>query len=132
MTDVYDFVEEAEPVKKVESHKEILAAMAQQTTECAYFIRECATNTGFCVSSFMYQISTLNAIQGKRAFKEMFSDTHSQIKQYEEKFAELKSKFQLHADLQTEITVLRILDIVKTFSEYSQMHGVYLPLIHIF
>ena len=37
MSDVYTFVLEADPVKKVESHKRILAAMTQQTVECAYF-----------------------------------------------------------------------------------------------
>jgi len=47
MDDVYSFVKEAEPVKKIESHSRIVALMAQQTTECAYFIRDYAMNKNF-------------------------------------------------------------------------------------
>jgi hypothetical protein len=48
MDDVYSFVKEAEPMKKIESHGRIIALMAQQTTECAYFIRDYAMNKSFC------------------------------------------------------------------------------------
>jgi hypothetical protein len=51
MDDVYSFVKEAEPVKKIESHSRIIALMAQQTTECAYFIRDYAMNKSFCRST---------------------------------------------------------------------------------
>src|ERR1700691_5895126 len=49
MDDAYSFVKEAEPIKKIESHGRIILLMAQQTTECAYFIRDYATNKGFCM-----------------------------------------------------------------------------------
>ena len=49
--DVLSFVKEAEPVKKIKSHGRIIALMAQQTTECAYFIRDYATNKSFCRSA---------------------------------------------------------------------------------
>ena len=55
----------------------------------------------------------------------MLSDTDSKIKEYEDKFTELKGQFQLRATLRTEITVLRILDVVKTFSEYSQIYDLF-------
>ena len=45
MDDVFSFVKEAEPVKKIGSHIRI---NEQQTTECAYFIRDHATNEDFC------------------------------------------------------------------------------------
>jgi hypothetical protein len=48
--DVYFFVHEAEPVKKIESHGRIITLMAQQTTECAYFIRDYAMDKSFCMS----------------------------------------------------------------------------------
>ena len=48
--DVYFFVHEAEPVKKIESHGRIIMLMAQQTTECAYFIRDYAMDKSFCMS----------------------------------------------------------------------------------
>jgi hypothetical protein len=60
MVDVYAFVLEAEPVKKLESHKQILASMVQQTTECAYFLREYATNTSFSMSVFAHQTAKLD------------------------------------------------------------------------
>jgi hypothetical protein len=53
MDDVYSFVKEAEPMKKIESHRRIVALMAQQTTECAYFIRDYVMNKSFCMSSSM-------------------------------------------------------------------------------
>jgi hypothetical protein len=59
MADSYAFVLEAEPVKKIESHKRIVAVMAQQTTECAYFIREYAMNTNFSVSLSVHKSSHL-------------------------------------------------------------------------
>ena len=49
--DVLSFIKEAEPVKKIKSHGRIIALMAQQTTECAYFIRDYATNKSFCRSA---------------------------------------------------------------------------------
>jgi hypothetical protein len=48
MNDVYHFVHDAEPLSKIESHERIIAVMAQQTTECAYFIRCYAMNKKFC------------------------------------------------------------------------------------
>ena len=57
MDDVFSFVKEAEPVKKIESHGRIIELMVHQTTECAYFIRDYAMNKSFCRSS-----STLHVI----------------------------------------------------------------------
>jgi hypothetical protein len=54
---------------------------------------------------------------GKRTVKNFISDTNSRIKEYEAKFTELKLAFQGRAILQTEITVLRILDNVETIGE---------------
>jgi hypothetical protein len=51
MDDVYSFVEEAEPMKKIESLGRIIELIAQQTTECAYFIRDYAMGKDFCMSA---------------------------------------------------------------------------------
>ena len=51
MDDVFSFVKEAEPMKKIEAQGRIIALIAQQTTECAYFIRDYATNKSFCRSA---------------------------------------------------------------------------------
>jgi hypothetical protein len=54
---------------------------------------------------------------GKRTVNNFISDTDCRIKQYEAKFNELKLAFQGRAILQTQITVLRILDSVETIGE---------------
>jgi hypothetical protein len=51
MDDIYSFVEEAEPMKKIESLGRIIELIAQQTTQCAYFIRDYATDNDFCMST---------------------------------------------------------------------------------
>jgi hypothetical protein len=48
INDIYEFVHEAEPLKKVESHKQIIVHIIQQTTECGYFIRDYSNNKEFC------------------------------------------------------------------------------------
>ena len=51
MNDVFSFVNEAKPTKKIESHSLIIERMSQQVTECAYFIRDYAMNKSLCRSS---------------------------------------------------------------------------------
>ena len=46
---------------------------------------------------------------GVRAITHLASDVDGKVKQYEEKFRELKAAFQERAALQTGITVLRVL-----------------------
>jgi hypothetical protein len=48
INDTYEFVHEAEPLKKVKSHKQIIVHIIQQTTECGYFIRDYSKNEEFC------------------------------------------------------------------------------------
>jgi uncharacterized protein YydD (DUF2326 family) len=114
MADTYTFVLEAEHVKKIESHHRVLVVMVQQTTECSYFIREYAMTQSFSMSLPVHQthISHLYHLE-KRVLEHVLSGADDRIKQFEDKFEELKSAFQERAVLQTEITVLRILDIVE-------------------
>jgi hypothetical protein len=51
MDDVFSFVKEAEPIKKIRSHAQIIELMSRQATECAYFIRDYAMNKSLCRSS---------------------------------------------------------------------------------
>jgi hypothetical protein len=53
--------------------------------------------------------------------KHTMSDVDSKIKQYEDKFKELGLAFQEQAILETEITVLRILDNVENLGGYCHM-----------
>ena len=48
MRDVFSFVEDAEPLKAVEAHREPIKLLIQQVTECGYFITEYAKQRNFC------------------------------------------------------------------------------------
>ena len=48
MSNVFSFVEGAEPLKAVEAHKEPIKLLLQQVTECGYFITEYAKQNSFC------------------------------------------------------------------------------------
>jgi hypothetical protein len=54
MNDIYGFLQEAEPLRKIESHKRIITHIMQQTTECGYFIRDYSKNKNFCTFVFLY------------------------------------------------------------------------------
>ena len=60
MDDVFSFVKEAEPIKKIKSHGQIIELMSQQATECAYFIRDYAMNKSLCrPSSTLHECLTV-------------------------------------------------------------------------
>jgi hypothetical protein len=67
MTDVYAFILEAKDIKKMELHEKTLAIMAQQTTECAYFIRTYSTYTNFGMSVFVSQLAKSNCFSPKES-----------------------------------------------------------------
>jgi hypothetical protein len=128
MDDVYSFVKEAEPIKKIDSHRRIIELMAQQTTECAYFIRDYAMNKSFCRLVSVLQRAIVHhclCCEGERTLKNSFmSDVDNKIKQYEDKFKELKVAFNDRAILQTGIAVLqtgitvsRIFDNIEALGE---------------
>ena len=54
MNDIYSFVHEAEALRDIQSDKQIVVVMTQQTIDCAYFIRDYAINKNFCMSIFIY------------------------------------------------------------------------------
>jgi hypothetical protein len=122
MADAYAFVLEAEPVRKIESQHRIVVVMVQQTTECSYFIREYAMTTSFSMSLSVHKTNKISSLLGIRVLEHILSDADNKIKQYEDKFKELKSAFQERAVLQTEITVLRILDIVDGQGQHTSLH----------
>jgi hypothetical protein len=62
----------------------------------------------------------LTSLPGKRALNNSLTSTiDSKIKQYEDKFKELKLAFQDHAILQTGITVSRIMGDLESLGEFS-------------
>jgi hypothetical protein len=50
INDIYAFMREAKPVENIHSHAKILAVIAKQTTECAYFIQGYAETKSFGMS----------------------------------------------------------------------------------
>ncbi|KAH7923669.1 WD40 repeat-like protein [Leucogyrophana mollusca] len=97
MSDAYTFVHDADPLKKIESHSQVICMLSQQTIECAYFIRDYAKKKSFWM----------------RTVKYMLSDVDARIQQYSDKFKSLMSALQGLAVVHTEISVLRALDGVK-------------------
>jgi hypothetical protein len=53
---------------------------------------------------------------GARTLKHLVSDVDGKVIQYEAKFSELKSALQASGVIHTEITVLRILDVMNNLS----------------
>ncbi|KAF9072466.1 hypothetical protein BDP27DRAFT_1320509 [Rhodocollybia butyracea] len=96
MDDIYNFVKEAEPLRQIESHKKVMIRIAQQTTECGYFI------SAYCSDSFF-----------ARTIKHSVSTTDVAIINYGKMFSELKTALLDHGAIITEITVLRILETVE-------------------
>lgn len=114
MDDIYSFIKEAEPLQQIESHKTIMACLAQQTTECGYFI------TAYCADTFrmseLYLVFFLHSstfVSVVRAVKYAVSPVDAAITMYGRKFNELKSALLAHSTIKTEITVLRVLETVE-------------------
>lgn len=63
MSDVFTFVEDAETLKAVKTHKEPIRLLIQQVTECGYFIAEYAKQNNFCQSSLALHCSPLISIR---------------------------------------------------------------------
>ena len=57
-----------------------------------------------------------NFCPGERTLNHLVSDVDSKVKQYEAKFSELKSALQASGVIHTEITVLRILNVMNNLS----------------
>ena len=51
MSDVFNFVYDAEPLKAIRAHINTITLLIQQVTECGYFITEYTNQKNFCQSS---------------------------------------------------------------------------------
>ncbi|GJJ10706.1 hypothetical protein Clacol_004933 [Clathrus columnatus] len=93
---VYKFIEDATEIKKHPSYERIITSLAQQTVECAYFIR------GIRV--------------GRNAIGEPIK---SRVQSYQGAFRNLLGEFQTRSSLHTEIIVSRLLELNQSASENS-------------
>jgi hypothetical protein len=64
-------------------------------------------------------LALIDICSGVRTAKNLASDVDSKVKQYQDAFNKLKSELQQKATIHTEITVLRVLDVVGDLSESS-------------
>ncbi|KAG6377914.1 WD40-repeat-containing domain protein [Boletus reticuloceps] len=101
MSDVFAFVEDAEPLKVVEAHREHIKLLIQQVTECGYFITEYAKQDNFWT----------------RTAKYTFSDVDSKVTDYENKLRDLKAAFLDGITLQSGVTVFRMMNVVQTITK---------------
>ncbi|KAG9308973.1 hypothetical protein JVU11DRAFT_11275 [Chiua virens] len=97
MSDVFTFVHDAEPLKKIESHIGTMALLIQQVTECGYFIAEYAKQERFWVRMAKYTIS----------------DVDAKLTAYESKFQELKTTLLEGVALETGLTVIRMMNAME-------------------
>ncbi|KAG6382047.1 hypothetical protein JVT61DRAFT_683 [Boletus reticuloceps] len=100
-SDVFTFVEDAEPLKVIKAHMKTITLLIQQVTECGYFITEYAKQKNFWVRTAKYTIS----------------DIDTRITDYENKFRELKSAFLEGVAVQTGIAVVRMMNLVEPIVE---------------
>ena len=54
MSDVFTFVQDAEPLKTIKQHIKTITLLLQQVTECGYFITEYAKQKNFCQSPLVH------------------------------------------------------------------------------
>src|SRR5271155_1351580 len=118
MIDTFDIVEKAEQLRR-ESKSKIIMRMVQQTTECAWFIRDYMKLKEFCelhkiISLFSLYIDNR---EGKRMAKNIASSPKDQVKKFKSKFVELQSAFQADGVIEIEIAVLRVVDDLRSLKK---------------
>ncbi|ETW77107.1 hypothetical protein HETIRDRAFT_441691 [Heterobasidion irregulare TC 32-1] len=95
--DIVDDLKSGEKIEKIESSKDVLQRIAQQTTECCFFIRDYAKPHSFW----------------KRTGHNLFSNVDDKIDGYCTVLRELKEEFYGRVTVQTKIVVTQILDEVQ-------------------
>ncbi|GJJ10735.1 hypothetical protein Clacol_004962 [Clathrus columnatus] len=97
---VYKFIEEATEIKNHPSYERIMTSLAQQTVECAYFIRDYAKKKNFWMRV------------GRNVIGESIK---SRVQSYQDAFDKLLKEFRTRSALHTEITVFQVIEL----TEYS-------------
>ncbi|KIK05965.1 hypothetical protein K443DRAFT_318534 [Laccaria amethystina LaAM-08-1] len=97
MQALYAFLKGTDPSKYDRPQKKMVTSLAQQTVECAYFIRQYASDPNFW----------------KRTGKNLILDVNHKIQNFQDQFKKLKLAFTQHAVCETQLVVLRILNTVE-------------------
>jgi hypothetical protein len=111
MKDTFDIVEKADQLRR-KSKSDIVIRMVQQTTECAWFIRDYMKIEEFCKLDKLIVLSnsSSHSCEGKRMAKNIVSSRKDQVDKFKSKFEELRSAFETEAIVEVEIAVLRVAD----------------------
>ncbi|KAF8124297.1 hypothetical protein EV363DRAFT_1540661 [Boletus edulis] len=96
MSNVFAFVEDVEPSKRIESHVKTITLLLQQVMECGYFIIE-YPKANFSIHTAKYKMSNIDA----------------RITDYEIKLQEFKTALLEGVSVQTEITVIHMMNVVE-------------------
>ncbi|KAF8548063.1 hypothetical protein OG21DRAFT_1607113 [Imleria badia] len=101
MSDVFAFVEDAEPLKRIKAHMKTITLLIQQVTECGYFITDYTKQKNFWIRTMKYTISNIDG----------------RITEYENKLQELRTAFLEGVMVHTGITVVRMMNAVEHIAE---------------
>jgi hypothetical protein len=108
LAEVYRFMTQGDSLGKIESMRDIVGKIAQQTLECARFIREYSETKSFCESSG-YRISHLHLILpmiiGTRVGKNIVAETDDIITRYNNTLDGLMQQFRDQADRDVAVFV---------------------------
>ncbi|KAG1730835.1 uncharacterized protein EDB91DRAFT_1252468 [Suillus paluster] len=92
MRETYDLITSVDALLRLQEREQILHDIAQQTVNCAYFIRDYVDNRSKLVQAITNSI--LNA--------------ETEIKQHEDAFKDLMHKFHLQLSINTHVTVSKV------------------------
>jgi replicative DNA helicase len=111
MNNTFDIVEKADELRR-KSKSKIVMRMIQQTTECAWFIRDYMKIEEFCTLRMIISLysCTHSSGEGKRMAKNIASSRKDQVDQFKSKFHDLRHAFQAEGVVEIEIAVLRVMD----------------------
>jgi hypothetical protein len=116
-------VTQAEPLRSIAVHQEVLTSMARQVTDCGYFIRDYAEDKGFCEAIlFALPNDLAEDILGTRVAKHSMSNADYHIDVYLKKFRDLERAFQLEASREVNIIALRVLDDLQSMDAKVEIH----------
>ncbi|KAI6043976.1 hypothetical protein EDC04DRAFT_498700 [Pisolithus marmoratus] len=92
MVDAHSFLTEADPLARINSHREIILALLEHTEKCLRFLQDIAKDD----VGFLKQLWAMNKFQ-----------------EYTQKFQQLRAALQERANILTAVTVLRVHDEVQ-------------------
>ena len=114
MQALYAFLKATDPSKYDETQNKIVTSLAQQTIECAYFIREYADpNFRKFYFILLHGFLFTGLVIVKRTGMNLIFDADKKIQDFQNKFEKLRTAFQQHATCEIQLELLQISNTVK-------------------